>query len=212
VTGRTAPDRQRAARTGGPAAPARAAPARAAPARAAPAPAAPAAAGPGPADPGSAGWIWGDREAQPPPDAPLPALISVALRLLGAFLTLSSQDVEVSTAGLSVLRLLAARDGLKSSEVAARGWWTPGTVTSVVDVLVRDGYVERRRDQADRRVVRLHLTAPGRRVVDQAIAAIGPKWQQAFDYVDPADEPVIRKFLMDTINRFGTLVREERGK
>jgi DNA-binding MarR family transcriptional regulator len=164
------------------------------------------------AEPASWGWVWGDREAQVPLDAPLPALVSVALRLLGAFLTLASQDVKVSTAGLSVLRLLAARDGLKSSEVAERGWWTPGTVTSVVDVLVRDGYVERRRDGADRRVVRLHLTGPGRQVVGEAITAMAPKWQHAFDYVDPADEPVIRKFLVDTITRFGTLVREERGK
>jgi hypothetical protein len=30
--------------------------------------------------------------------------------------------------------------------------------------------------------------------------------------VDPADEPVIRKFLVDTIEHFGKLVREERGK
>ena len=164
------------------------------------------------AEPASWGWVWGDREAQVPLDAPLPALISVALRLLGAFLTLASQDVKVSTAGLSVLRLLAARDGLKSSEVAERGWWTPGTVTSVVDVLVRDGYVERRRDEADRRVVRLYLTGPGRQVVGEAIAVMAPKWQHAFDYVDPADEPVIRKFLVDTITRFGTLVREERGR
>ena len=177
--------------------------------------------GPAPADsaaakPGTAaadwGWVWGDREARVPLDAPLPALISVALRLLGAFLAQASQGVKVSTAGLSVLRLLAARDGLKSSEVAERGWWTPGTVTSVVDVLVRDGYVERRRDLADRRVVRLHLTGPGREVVGEAITAMAPKWQHAFDYVDPADEPVIRKFLVDTITRFGTLVREERGK
>ena len=208
MTGKTAPDLQRAGRArGGGTAPAGSG-------------TAPASGGTEPGggaagqetEPANWGWVWGDREAQVPPDAPLPALISVALRLLGAFLTLASQDVKVSTAGLSVLRLLAARDGLKSSEVAERGWWTPGTVTSVVDVLVRDGYVERRRDQADRRVVRLHLTGPGREVAGEAIAAMAPKWQYAFDYVDPADEPVIRRFLVDTITRFGTLVREERGK
>jgi DNA-binding MarR family transcriptional regulator len=111
-----------------------------------------------------------------------------------------------------VIRLLAARDGLKSSEVAARGWWAPGTVTSVVDTLVRDGYVERRRDPHDRRVVRLYLTGPGRRKLENSISEIGVKWHDAFGYVDPDDEPVIRKFLADTIDRFSTLVREERAK
>lgn len=179
--------------------------------------------GAGTADPGPAcggdtdlpgrgeGWIWGDEGAVVPADAPLPALMSVALRLLGAFFDLTAQASGVSAAGLAVLRLLAARDGLKSSEVAARGWWTPGTVTSLVDTLVRDGYVERRRDQSDRRVVRLHLTGRGRSQVMQTVAGLAPRWRDAMDYVDPADEPVIRTFLLDTIERFGTLVQKERG-
>src|SRR5262249_4274937 len=131
---------------------------------------------------------------------------------VGAFIGSTAQGTGITTAGLGVLRLLAARDGLKSSEVAARGWWTPGTVTSVVDTLVRDGYVERRREAADRRVVRLHITDTGRRKVEEAIMLIGPKWQDAFGYLDPAEEPVIRKFLIETIDRFGTLIREERGQ
>jgi DNA-binding MarR family transcriptional regulator len=159
-----------------------------------------------------AGWVWGDTGAQPPADAPLSALVSVAVRLLGAFIGCTAQGTGMSPAGLGVMRLLAARDGLKSSEVAARGWWTPGTVTSVVDTLVRDGYVERRRESADRRVVRLHLTDAGRQKVTEAISLIGPKWQEAFGYVDPADEPVIRKFLVETIDRFGTLIREGRSQ
>ena len=160
----------------------------------------------------SHGWVWGDEGASAPLDAPLPALVSVAMRLVGAFFGCAAQESGVSAAGLGVVRLLAARDGLKSSEVAARGWWTPGTVTSVVDTLVRDGYVERRRDERDRRVVRLHLTERGRAKAQQAIELMGPKWRAAFGYVDPADEPVVRKFLVETIERFGTLLREERGK
>jgi DNA-binding MarR family transcriptional regulator len=159
-----------------------------------------------------AGWVWGDEGAQPPQDAPLPALVTVAMRLVGVFIGSTAQGTGISPAGLGVLRLLAARDGLKSSEVAARGWWTPGTVTSVVDTLVRDGYVERRREAADRRVVRLHITGTGRQKVEEAIMLIGPKWHDAFGYVDPADEPVIRKFLIETIDRFSTLIREERGQ
>jgi DNA-binding MarR family transcriptional regulator len=163
-------------------------------------------------DAGPEGWAWGDQDAGIPPDAPLPALISVMMRLMGAFLWSTAQEAGISAAGLAVMRLLAARDGLKSSEVAARGLWSPGTVTSVVDTLVRDGYVERRRGEADRRVVWLHLTGRGRAKVTEAVAVVGPKWDDAFAYLDPADEPVIRKFLMDTIKTFGTLVREERCK
>jgi DNA-binding MarR family transcriptional regulator len=120
--------------------------------------------------------------------------------------------VKISPAGLGVLRVLLASDGLKSSDVAARGWSTPGTLTSVVDTLVREGYVERRRDVGDRRVVRLFVTEKGRRTCEDYYSVAGPRWRDAFDFVDPAEEPVIRKFFVDMIDQFGERIRKERGK
>ena len=38
------------------------------------------------------------------------------------------------------------------------------------------------------------------------------QWRDAFDFVDPADEPAIRKFFIDMIGHFGELIRKERGK
>ncbi len=133
------------------------------------------------ASPAADGWVWGDDDARPSLDAPLPGLILVAQRLIGAFSAWTAQGAGISAAGFAVLRLLAEREGLKSGEVAARGWWTPGTVTAVADTLVRDGYVERRRDDADRRLVRLYLTASGRRKLEEAMSATAPRWQHAFD-------------------------------
>jgi DNA-binding MarR family transcriptional regulator len=184
-------------------------------------------AGPGPTGPGSgltgdnlqsaverskqAGWAWGDEGAEIPADAGLPELLPLAARTMGTFWGQSVQGSGISGAGLAVLRVLAARNGLKSSEVAARGWSTPGTVTTVVDTLVRDGLVRRERDFTDRRVVRLFVTERGMDKLIETLAEVGPRWRSVFDYVDPADEPAIRKFLIDTIERFSTLIRKERG-
>jgi DNA-binding MarR family transcriptional regulator len=183
--------------------------------------------GPGPTGPGSglvgdnlqsaverskqAGWAWGDEGAEIPADAGLPELLPMAARTMGTFWGQSVQGTGISGAGLAVLRVLAARNGLKSSEVAARGWSTPGTVTTVVDTLVRDGLVRRERDFTDRRVVRLFVTERGMDKLIETLAEVGPRWRSVFDYVDPADEPAIRKFLIDTIERFSTLIRKERG-
>ena len=156
------------------------------------------------------GWAWGDGLGAPPADAPLYALLALAGRSMGVLWAQAAHGTGISPAGLGVLRMLTLRDGLKSSEVAARGWSTPGTVTSVVDTLVRDGYVERRRDGEDRRVVRLFLTEPGRRACEQALAAVAPRLSRAVAFVDPADEPVIRAFLSKMIMRSAELIREER--
>jgi DNA-binding MarR family transcriptional regulator len=161
-----------------------------------------------------AGWAWGNPADGIPADAPLHTLLLAASRLMGAFFagTLVHAGLRISPAGLGVLRVLLAGDGLKSSDVAARGWSSPGTLTSVVNTLVREGYVERRRDPGDRRVVRLYVTEKGRRICEDYLTLAGPHWRAAFDFVSPADEPVIRKFFIDTIGQFSELTRKERGR
>ena len=72
--------------------------------------------------------------------------------------------------------------------------------------------MERRRDTGDRRVVRLCVTGAGHRVCEDYYGQAGPRWRAAFDFVSPADEPVIRKFFIDMIGQFGGLARKERGR
>ena len=162
---------------------------------------------------GHAGWFWGIPSDGPPADAPLHVLLLAASRIMSAFYagTLTQAGLRISPAGLGVLRVLLAGDGLKSSDVAARGWSSPGTLTSVVNTLVREGYVERRSDAGDRRVVRLFVTDKGRQIVEDYYALAASHWRDAFDFVDPADEPVIRKFFVDMIGQFSELTRKERG-
>jgi DNA-binding MarR family transcriptional regulator len=170
--------------------------------------------GTGPGHHYGAGWIWGDAEGAIPADAPLHLLMLAASRVMTAYYvaSLAQAGVQVSPAGLGVLRILLAGDGLKSSDVAARGWSSPGTLTSVVNTLVREGYVERRSDAGDRRVVRLYLTDQGRRTCEDYYALAGPAWRDAFDFVSGADEPVVRKFFTDMIDQFSELTRKERTR
>jgi DNA-binding MarR family transcriptional regulator len=174
----------------------------------------PEACGPGMAPGGGVGWLLGDPSAGVPADAPLHALLLAASKAMGAFYadTVAQAGVRISPAGLGVLRVLLAGDGLKSSDVAARGWSSPGTLTSVVDTLVREGYVERRRDAGDRRVVRLFVTDKGRRACEDYFSVAGPRWREAFGFVSPEDEPVIRRFFVDMIEQFSELIGKERGK
>jgi DNA-binding MarR family transcriptional regulator len=163
---------------------------------------------------GPATWDWPHNFEHFPEDAPLQALMLTATRLMGAYgqCTVQAAGLKVSLAGLGVLRVLMDTDGLKSSEVADRGWSSPGTLTAVVNTLVRDGFVERRPDDADRRVVRLYITDAGRAVVTYYVTQAAPKWRNALGFVDPDDEVVVRRFFLQMINHLGKLVREERRR
>lgn len=63
-----------------------------------------------------------------------------------------------------VLELLWAEDGLTPGEVAARMGVTTPTVVNTATRMEAAGLLERRRDEHDGRLVRLHLTARGRAV------------------------------------------------
>lgn len=163
---------------------------------------------------GEAPWQWPQDAAAITEDAPMHMLILVAVRLMGTYWgdTVRATGVRISPAGLGVLRVLLEHDGLKSSEVAARGMTSPGTTTTVVSTLVKEGYVERRPDPADRRVVRLHVTDKGKGACQEYLTLAGPRWRNAFDFVTEEDEAVVRRFFVQMIRRFSTLAREERGK
>jgi DNA-binding MarR family transcriptional regulator len=70
---------------------------------------------------------------------------------------------------LSVLRRQGAPFELSASEIADAALLTSGAMTTRIDGLEHRGLVRRRPSKADRRSVRVRLTARGRKLVDAAI-------------------------------------------
>jgi MarR family transcriptional regulator, organic hydroperoxide resistance regulator len=159
-------------------------------------------------------WDWPGKLIKFPDDVPLHALMLSATRLLGAYgqHTVQAAGLKISMAGLGVLRVLMGSDGLKATELAEQAWSAPGTVTSVVNTLVKGGFVERRPDETDRRVVRLYITDEGRALMSYYVPQAATQWSKAFDFVDEADEAVVRQFFIQMIDHLGQLMREERGR
>jgi DNA-binding MarR family transcriptional regulator len=73
---------------------------------------------------------------------------------------------------LSVLRRSGDPFELTAGELAARTHVTSGTMTSRLDRLTARGFVSRRPDPTDGRIVRVRLTAEGRTRVDDAFTAL----------------------------------------
>jgi DNA-binding MarR family transcriptional regulator len=70
---------------------------------------------------------------------------------------------EVRASYGSVLLPLFEEDGLRIGEVARRARLSKQTMTTMVRLAERDGLVDRRRDELDRRATRVYLTEKGRR-------------------------------------------------
>lgn len=104
--------------------------------------------------------------------------------------------------GLAVLASLERGSALTQRELARRCGVAPSTLNHTVDHLERSGWIERRRDVADRRLVRLALTETGRRQLRQAQDAAGREMEPMLDHLPPADERIVRDFLLATLERF----------
>jgi DNA-binding MarR family transcriptional regulator len=83
---------------------------------------------------------------------------------------------EVRASYGSVLLPLFEEDGLRIGEVARRARLSKQTMTTMVRLAERDGLVERRSDETDRRATRVHLAEKGRRlkpVAERVLAELG---------------------------------------
>ena len=66
-----------------------------------------------------------------------------------------------------VLRILGTENDLSISELSKRVGLTNSTVSGIVDRLEKEGYVQRQRDEKDRRVVYVKLTEKSRKLKQQ---------------------------------------------
>ncbi|MDG6110311.1 winged helix-turn-helix transcriptional regulator [Dactylosporangium aurantiacum] len=96
------------------------------------------------------------------------ALLAASRALVGiAARSLAETDPDVTLPQYRALVVLAARGPQRVAEVAAELQVATSTATRMCDRLVRKNLIRRSRPSSDRRVVRLTLTAAGRRLVHQ---------------------------------------------
>lgn len=115
---------------------------------------------------------------------------------------------DLSVAEMHTLESIGLYDSKTMSETAADLGVTTGTLTVAVDRLVRKGYVKRRRDEHDRRVVRVQLTRQGK---------LAYRMHHKFHtllvdrLVEPLDEAQ-RELFLSTLQSISDFVNEQSRK
>ena len=133
-------------------------------------------------------------------DVPLGRLLVLAgQRAYNRWNRLLAERFGLTNSGMSVLMALHGKGELTHGELALLCFVKPPTLTGIVDTLEKAGLVERRRDGADRRAVRLALTLDGAVAAQSLISVIrNPRPLTSVD-ADPAKAQVIREFLLEII-------------
>jgi len=79
-----------------------------------------------------------------------------------------SKEFGITGPQLWALKIISADGRLSLGQLTQKMYLHPSTVSGVVDRLEKKGYVSRDRDREDRRVVTVHLTPEGKKLVKQA--------------------------------------------
>lgn len=88
------------------------------------------------------------------------------------------------TAGqLEVLELLQAHEPMKPSDLLPYLETTPAAITTLLDRMERAGLVQRKRDEGDRRIVWISMTALGKSEVQRGVAVRNEIVQRSLDKV-----------------------------
>jgi DNA-binding MarR family transcriptional regulator len=95
-----------------------------------------------------------------------PLLQQVLLRV-GVHKTETGARLGLTNSHLGILGSVLRNTDCTMSELAADRLVPLPAATRMVDGLVTKGFLERVADRADRRIVRLRITQPGREVIDQ---------------------------------------------
>ncbi|MEH1014090.1 MarR family winged helix-turn-helix transcriptional regulator [Micromonospora sp. CPCC 206060] len=133
-------------------------------------------------------------------DAPLGRLLSIAGHLATQrWSRYLAEQHGLTVAGMAALVALHRHGELTHRALADHCFVRPATATGIIDTLERDGLVERRRSDTDRRTIRLALTPAGVDRMATIARLIGTNAPLTSVDADPAQAAVIRRFLLELI-------------
>ena len=104
-----------------------------------------------------------------------------------------------------LLEALREEDELSVGVLAEAAGVAPPTATRMLDCLARDGYVERRHSETDRRAVLVSLTPSGRTAVKAAHDQVNAFRRRVFEALEPAE----REQAASLLHRLTEILEEQ---
>ena len=121
------------------------------------------------------------------------------------------QEFDLNRSQASVLFSLHQKKSMSQKERAAQLNMTPPSITSTIQKMERSGYISRKPDQSDQRIMRLELTGKGESCI-QTVKMIADQMEEMLFRGMSAEEKILfRRFLMQ-INDNLAEDQNERGK
>ena len=123
-------------------------------------------------------------------------LLARVSRLVGGRMRMKWEGIGLHHAQGMVLRHLWHEDGIAQNALAQALHITPPTATNTLQRMERDGWIARRRDAADQRVVRVYLTAKADALRQEALATFRGLDRELTSVLTDSERGVLTELLV----------------
>jgi DNA-binding MarR family transcriptional regulator len=90
---------------------------------------------------------------------------------------LREEECGITNEQWRVLKVIDANPAVSQTEIAEKSQKEKTNITRIIDLLEKNGFIERRRDEKDRRMYRIHATEEGKKVL-KAVNPITQKTEE----------------------------------
>jgi len=133
---------------------------------------------------------------QDPGSLTLGHLLGQVCRMVGQRMRVRMEEIGLHRSQGLVLFHLWHQDGLPQNALAQALRVRPATATATLQRMERDGWIERRRDPEDRRVVRVHLTPRARSLQGEVRASLQALEGEVEEALSPPEATAFREYLL----------------
>ena len=116
-------------------------------------------------------------------------------RVLRRRLSTAVEPTGLTLPAYTALSVLRVQDGLSNAHLARLSLVTPQSMSEVLTLLVDRGYVRRRADPGNGRVIRTELTSAGTRALERCDRAVDIVEQEMLEDLDADDVARLRDVL-----------------
>jgi DNA-binding MarR family transcriptional regulator len=105
------------------------------------------------------------------------------------------RDLQMTGIQYTILATIKDHEGISSAELSRRFFVTAQTTNEIINGLEQRGLISRKEDPANKRILRMKLTAQGRKLHQQCDKIADHIEAAAFDWVDRRDYEALRESL-----------------
>ena len=122
-------------------------------------------------------------------------LLNQANQAVRSQLEASLRDLQLTGIQYTILTIVDEHEGISSAELSRRFFVTAQTMNEIINGLEQRSLVARKEDPANKRILRMKLTAQGRKLLKKCEEIADRIEEVAFDWIEPDEYKVLRQSL-----------------